>query len=47
MGFLKKNFVEAYQDFDQDQREQELLPVSVLHRLQEMTGQKQERLESK
>jgi len=45
--FLRKNFVEAYNDFGQDQREQELLPVSVLHRLQEVTGQKQERLESK
>jgi hypothetical protein len=45
--FLRKNFVEAYNDFGQDMREQELLPVSVLHRLQEATGQKQERLESK
>ena len=45
--FLRKNFVEAYNDFSQDVREQELLPASVLHRLQEMTGQKQERLESK
>lgn len=38
--FLRKNFVEAYQDFGQEEREQELLPASVLHRLQEMTGQK-------
>lgn len=39
--FLRKNFVEAYQDFGQEVREQELLPASVLHRLQELTGQKQ------
>ena len=39
--FLRKNFVDAYNDFGQDMREQELLPVSVLHRLQEVTGQKQ------
>ena len=39
--FLRKNFVEAYNDFGQDIREQELLPASVLHRLQEVTGQKQ------
>lgn len=46
--FLRKNFIEAYQDFGQEAREQELLPASVLHRLQEMTGQKQQdRLESK
>jgi hypothetical protein len=46
--FLRKNFVEAYKDFGQDEKEQELLPASVLHRLQEMTGEKkQERLESK
>jgi hypothetical protein len=46
--FLRKNFVEAYQDFGQEEREQELLPASVLHRLQQMTDEKkQERLESK
>ena len=46
--FLRKNFIETYQDFSQEAKEQELLPASVLHRLQEMTGQsKQERLESK
>jgi len=45
--FLRKNFIDAYNDFGQDIREQELLPASVLHRLQEITGQKQERLESK
>jgi hypothetical protein len=46
--FLRKNFVEAYEDFGQEAKEQELLPASVLHRLQEMTGEKkQERLESK
>jgi hypothetical protein len=46
--FLRKNFIDVYQDFSQEVKEQELLPVSVLHRLQEVTGQKkQERLESK
>jgi hypothetical protein len=39
--FLRKNFIDAYNDFGQDMKEQELLPVSVLHRLQEMAGQKQ------
>jgi hypothetical protein len=39
--FLRKNFVEAYQDFGLEEREQELLPVALLHRLQEMTGQKE------
>ena len=35
--FLRKNFIEAYQDFGQESREQELLPASILHRLQELT----------
>ena len=39
--FLRKNFVEAYEDFGQEVKQQELLPVAVLHRLQEMTGQTQ------
>lgn len=37
--FLRKNFIEAYQDFGQESREQELLPASILHRLQELTKQ--------
>lgn len=46
--FLRKNFIDAFNDFGQDVREQELLPASVLHRLQQITGEKQpERLESK
>lgn len=38
--FLKRNFIEAYNDFGQEAKEQELLPVQVLHRLQGITGQK-------
>lgn len=37
--FLRKNFIDVYQDFSQDAKEQELLPASVLHRLQELTKQ--------
>jgi hypothetical protein len=35
--FLRKNFIEAFQDFGQDAKEQELLPTAVLHRLEEMS----------
>ena len=34
--FLKRNFTEAYTDFGQDVKEQQLLPTQVLHRLQDM-----------
>jgi hypothetical protein len=34
--FLKKNFIDAFNDFDQDVKEQELLPTSVLQRLNEI-----------
>lgn len=34
--FLRKNFSEAYQDFGQEARQQELLPQNILHRLEEM-----------
>lgn len=34
--FLKKNFMDAFNDFDQEEREQELLPTSVLQRLNEL-----------
>ena len=39
--FLKRNFIEAFKDFDQEAKEQELLPVQVFHRLQEINTQKQ------
>lgn len=40
--FLKKNFIEAFTDFGQDAKEQELLPQSVLNRLQELSQSKLE-----
>ena len=33
--FLKRNFIEAFNDFGLEAREQELLPTPILHRLQE------------
>lgn len=45
--FLRKNFIDAYDDFGQETKEQELLPISVLERLYEITGEKQNRLENK
>lgn len=39
--FLKRNFIDAYNDFGQEAKEQQLLPTQVLHRLQEMNAQKQ------
>jgi hypothetical protein len=45
--FLRKNFIDAYEDFGQEAKEQELLPISVLERLYEITGEKQNRLENK
>ena len=39
--FLKRNFIDAYNDFGQEAKEQQLLPAQVLHRLQEMNAQKQ------
>jgi hypothetical protein len=45
--FLRKNFIDAYEDFGQEAKEQELLPISVLERLYEITGKKQNRLENK
>jgi len=39
--FLRKNFISAYTEFNAENREQIMLPESVLKRLQEATGQKQ------
>jgi hypothetical protein len=39
--FLRKNFISAYKEFNSENREQIMLPESILHRLQEMTNQKQ------
>lgn len=39
--FLRKNFIECYKEFNSDNKQQALLPESVLHRLQELTAQKQ------
>jgi hypothetical protein len=46
--FLRKNFVDMFNDFGQEAREQVLLPESVLKRLQhaQLEGPKQEKLES-
>lgn len=37
--FLRKNFMEAYNDFGLETKEQELLPTQVLHRLQQMSAE--------
>lgn len=39
--FLRKNFIAAYNEFNSEHREQVLLPETILHKLQEMAGQKQ------
>lgn len=43
--FLKRNFIEAYNDFGQEAKAQELLPAQVLQKLQQLTEQQQKRLE--
>lgn len=39
--FLRKNFISAYKEFNAENREQIMLPESILKRLQEASGQKQ------
>lgn len=39
--FLKRNFIDAFNDFGQETREQELLPTPVLQRLQALEAQRQ------
>lgn len=39
--FLRKNFIDVYNDFNAENRENELLPTPVLHRLQELMRQNQ------
>lgn len=38
--FLRRNFIEAYNDFGQEAKEQELLPTPVLNRLQKIAEQR-------
>jgi hypothetical protein len=37
--FLRKNFMESFEEFGQEEKDQNLLPTTVLNRLAEMNGQ--------
>lgn len=37
--FLRKNFMESYQDFGSEEKEQHLLPPQILKRLQQLTNE--------